>query len=71
MVTRRCELDDFDLTAHAQREDLLDFVGQASPHTVILGHGEDAARSWFEKQILAKYPKIKVLQPKPGESMVV
>ena len=32
-VTRRCELEDFDLTAHANRDELLNFVGQVSPHT--------------------------------------
>ena len=39
-VTRRCELKDFDLTAHANRDALLDFVGKVSPRTVLLGHGE-------------------------------
>ena len=44
-VTRKCEIQDFDLTAHANREDLLDFVGQVSPRAVLLGHGEDEARA--------------------------
>jgi Cft2 family RNA processing exonuclease len=30
-VTRRCDVEDFDLTAHANREDLLGFVDQVSP----------------------------------------
>ncbi|MBI5386671.1 MAG: MBL fold metallo-hydrolase [Verrucomicrobia bacterium] len=66
-LTRLCEVDDFDLTAHANREELLDFVGQVSPRAVLLGHGEDAARAWFEEQIRERYPKMKVLQPRPGE----
>ena len=70
-VTRRCELEDFDLTAHANRNDLLDFVGRVSPHTVLLGHGEDDARQWFEAQIRARWPKIKVIQPQPGLSVEV
>ncbi|MDB6122470.1 MAG: Cft2 family processing exonuclease [Pedosphaera sp.] len=70
-LTRRCELDDFDLTAHANREDLLDFVGRVSPHTVLLGHGDDASRNWFEQQIRARHPKIKVIQPEPGKSVEV
>jgi Cft2 family RNA processing exonuclease len=70
-VTRRCEIGDFDLTAHANRDDLLDFVGQVSPGTVVLGHGEAGARQWFEQQIHARHPKIKVIQPKPGESITV
>ena len=70
-LTKRCEVDEFDLTAHANRDDLLDFVGQVSPHTVLLGHGEEDARKWFEQQINARWPKIKVIQPQPGLSVEV
>src|SRR5262249_54992571 len=38
-VTKLCEIEEFDLTAHANRHDLLDFVGQVAPRTVLLGHG--------------------------------
>jgi Cft2 family RNA processing exonuclease len=70
-VTRRCEMEDFDLTAHANRNELLDFVGRVSPHTVLLGHGDDDARKWFEEQIHARWPKMKVVQPAPGLSVEV
>src|SRR5437667_399279 len=70
-VTRRCEVQDFDLTAHANRDELLDFVGQVSPRAVLLGHGEEDSRNWFEQQIRARYPKIKVIQPGPGKSVEV
>ena len=66
-VTKRCEVQDFDLTAHANREELLDFVGLVSPRAVLLGHGEADSRNWFEQQIRARHPKIKVIQPGPGE----
>jgi Cft2 family RNA processing exonuclease len=69
MVTRKCEVENFDLTAHANRDELLDFVGQADPRVVLLGHGEDESRNWFEDQIRSRYPKIKVIQPKPGETV--
>jgi Cft2 family RNA processing exonuclease len=70
-VTRRCEMDSFDLTAHANREELLDFVGRVEPRTVLLGHGEEDSRQWFEAQIRTRHPKMKVIQPKPGESVEV
>jgi Cft2 family RNA processing exonuclease len=70
-VTKRCDVQDFDLTAHANRDELLDFVGQVSPHTVLLGHGDADARQWFAEQIHARHPKIKVIQPQPGESVEV
>ena len=66
-LERRCEVRDFDLTAHANRDELLDFVGEVSPRVVVLGHGEPDSRQWFEAQIRARHPKIKVVQPRPGE----
>jgi len=58
-------VQDFDLTAHANREDLLEFVGQVSPRTVLLGHGDTPARAWFAENIQSRWPKIKVIQPQP------
>jgi Cft2 family RNA processing exonuclease len=68
-VSRRCELEEFDLTAHANREEMLDFVGQAEPRTVLLTHGDADSRNWFEKQIRQRYPKVRIFQPKPGETV--
>ncbi len=68
-VTKRCECEEFDLTAHANRDELLEFVGRVEPRAVLLGHGEDAARNWFEEQIRTRWPKIKVIQPKPGQTV--
>ena len=65
-LTRQCGLEDFDLSAHANRGELLDFVGEVSPHTVLLGHGDEDARVWFARQIAERHPKIKVIQPTPG-----
>jgi Cft2 family RNA processing exonuclease len=70
-LTKNCEVLDFDLTAHANREDLLEFVGQVSPRAILLGHGDAAARQWFEAQISERWPKIKVFQPEPLKSVSV
>jgi Cft2 family RNA processing exonuclease len=66
-LIRNCEMEDFDLTAHANREELLNLVGRVAPHTVLLGHGDDDSRQWFEEQIRARHPKIRVIQPTPGK----
>jgi len=68
-ITRNCEVLDFDLTAHANRGNLLDFVGQVSPRAILLGHGGDESRRWFEDQIRARHPKIKILQPQPAKTV--
>lgn len=68
-VTRRCEVREFDLTAHANRDELLDFVDRVSPQVVILGHGEDEARAWFREQLAARHPRIRVFDPGPGDTV--
>ncbi len=70
-VTRLCQVEDFDLTAHANREDLLAFVGEVEPRVVLLGHGEEDSRNWFAEQIQTRYPRVQVIQPKPGEQVDV
>src|SRR5262249_52402508 len=70
-VTKRCEVEDSDLTGHANREELLDFVSQVSPRVVILGHGEAPSRQWFAEQIHRRHPKVKVHQPSPGQTVEV
>jgi Cft2 family RNA processing exonuclease len=70
-ATRKCEVDEFDLTAHANRGELLDFVGEVNPRTVLLGHGDQDSREWFEEQIRARHPKIQIIQPGPGKSVEV
>jgi Cft2 family RNA processing exonuclease len=64
-------VQDFDLTAHANRDDLLDFVGQVSPRAILLGHGDDNSRAWFDEQIRSRHPKIKIIQPPPGHAVTV
>jgi Cft2 family RNA processing exonuclease len=70
-ATRKCEVEEFDLTAHANREELLNFVGQVNPRTVLLGHGDQDAREWFEQQIRARWPNIQIIQPGPGKMVEV
>jgi Cft2 family RNA processing exonuclease len=70
-LARRCDVRDFDLTAHASREALLELVGQVGPRTLILGHGDPEARAWFEEQVRSRWPKTKILQPQPGQTVEV
>ncbi|MBL6765747.1 MAG: MBL fold metallo-hydrolase [Verrucomicrobiae bacterium] len=68
-LRHRCRVEEYDLTAHANREELLDFVGQVDPRAVVLGHGDAEARSWFAGEIGKRHPGVKVFQPEPGETM--
>ena len=68
-LRHRCRVEEYDLTAHANREELLDFVGQVEPRAVVLGHGDKVARDWFAGEISARHPGMKVFQPEPGEAL--
>ena len=70
-VERHCDMREFDLTAHAQREDLLAFVAQVRPRCVVLGHGDADAVAWFSEQIRLGHPEIRVLHPGPGETVEI
>ncbi len=70
-VTKSCQLEEFDLTAHANRDDLLEFVGQVNPRAVLLGHGDAESRTWFENELRARFPKLQIIQPEPGKMVEV
>jgi Cft2 family RNA processing exonuclease len=54
--TRNCQMEDFDLTAHANRDELLDFVGQVEPRAVVLGMGRMLE---LVRGATARHPKIR------------
>lgn len=68
-LTNRCRLQDFDLTAHANRDELVDFVEKVNPKKVILGHGDPEACDWFAATLKKRFPKLIVQCPGPGESV--
>ena len=70
-AVRRCRMEEFNFSAHAAREDLLEFVDQAEPRTVVLGHGDKEAVRWFKRKIKARRPETRILVPAPGETVEV
>ena len=61
----RASVDQFDLSGHADREELADYAEQSEARAIVLNHGEDLAREWFEKALLERMPATKVLNPTP------
>ena len=70
-LVRHCHMDSFDLSAHANREELVGFAVGMEPRTVILGHGEPEARDWIEAALRDRLPRLNILQPAPGETLKV
>ena len=63
----QCEVDRFDLSAHAGHSELVSFVEKCDPETVILVHGDGEKR-----KLLADALDVKtVLMPKKGERLEI
>ena len=61
----RATIERFEMTGHADREELLDFAIQANPRAVVLTHGDPPAREWFKDELAERAPKVSVLDPVP------
>ena len=70
-VVCHCKREDFDLTGHSYRDELIDLVGNVSPKTVILTHGSPDAKAWIQENIRRRYPDIQVLDPQPKEFITI
>lgn len=61
------KVERFELSGHADREELLQFAVQTGARSIVLAHGEPAARAWFQKELEARLPNTKVIDPVPGQ----
>ncbi|GAB4280872.1 MAG: MBL fold metallo-hydrolase [Opitutales bacterium] len=62
----RAHIEQFDLSGHANREELLSFAQKLDPRAVVLTHGDPEARDWFFDELIAYSPKTKIINPPPG-----
>lgn len=67
----RARIERFDLSGHADREELIDYALARDPRAVVLCHGDPAAREWFVNAFAERAPEIKVTDPMPGQSYKV
>jgi Cft2 family RNA processing exonuclease len=63
-----CDVQEFDFSAHAPREELLAYIKRTAPKTVVMVHGDTSSVSWFEREILRELPGTRVVIPLPGEA---
>ena len=47
----RANIRKFDLSGHANRDDLVSFAKKLSPSSIVLHHGDPEARNWFKKNL--------------------
>ena len=67
----RAAIGRFRFSGHAHRRDLVGLVGTLDPETVVLVHGEAAAKEWMKATIEAEYPDVEVIIPEQGVEIEV
>jgi len=61
----KARVDRFELSGHADRDELLQFAVQTDARSIVLTHGDPAARAWFTEALSVKLPKALILDPIP------
>jgi Cft2 family RNA processing exonuclease len=62
----RCQVEQFQFSAHASRESILDYVKKVRPKKVVLVHGDVAAVEWLRAAAADVLPGSEVIIPSPG-----
>ncbi|MFM2297844.1 MAG: hypothetical protein RL117_1551 [Verrucomicrobiota bacterium] len=65
-IPLRCDVENFDFSGHAVREELLDYILKVKPKKTFLVHGDDDAVAWFAAQLKEKLPSTEAIVPEPG-----
>jgi Cft2 family RNA processing exonuclease len=61
----RANVERFEFSGHAHREELVDFAVKTHARSIVLTHGDPPARAWFATELKAKMPHAKVIDPVP------
>jgi Cft2 family RNA processing exonuclease len=67
----KARVERFELSGHADREELLQFAVQTGARSIVLTHGDPPARAWFAQQLASLLPSTKVLDPVPLQQYLV
>jgi Cft2 family RNA processing exonuclease len=62
----KCGVEKFNLSGHASRESILEYIRKIRPKKLVLVHGDPAAVDWFRTQVCADLPGTDVVVPEPG-----
>lgn len=65
------KVERFELSGHADREQILEFAIGAKPKSIVLTHGDPGARKWFQQQLEAQPDPAKVIDPQPLKTVEV
>lgn len=61
----KARVERFEMSGHADREELLEFAVQTGARSIVLTHGDPPARAWFAQALATQLPGAKVYDPVP------
>ncbi|HEX4653702.1 MAG TPA: MBL fold metallo-hydrolase [Candidatus Udaeobacter sp.] len=62
----RCQIEQFQFSAHATRETLIEYAKKLSPKKILLVHGDPSAVEWMRGTLATELSASEVIVPKPG-----
>jgi Cft2 family RNA processing exonuclease len=65
----RCNIEQFQFSAHATREALIDYAKRLAPGKIVLVHGDPPAVEWMRATLSAELPDKEVFVPAPGAEL--
>ena len=66
-IPLRCQIEQFDFSAHATRDELREYARKVDAPHVILVHGDEPARQWFHDTLSEDLPDSTITIPGPGD----
>ena len=62
----RCQVEQFQFSAHASRESILAYIRKVAPKKLVLVHGDVRAVEWMRASAAAALPGCEIIVPPPG-----
>jgi Cft2 family RNA processing exonuclease len=62
----RCNIEQFQFSAHATRETLIEYAKKLAPKKIVLVHGDPPAVEWIRTTLSTELPSSQVIVPTPG-----
>jgi Cft2 family RNA processing exonuclease len=62
----RCNIQQFQFSAHATRETLIDYAKKISPKKILLVHGDPPAVEWMRATLSKELSDSEIIVPRPG-----
>ncbi len=70
-IKLKCQIEEFNFSAHASRESLLNYAVALKPKKIVLVHGDRPAIEWFQLKLYRELPETEVIIPEPGKKITL